>query len=175
MTNHSSNTIVNYIKIFRNLVINTLEDDDMIIGGKNIIVEIDESKFKDFWVVGGVERTKEQKCFFVVVEDRNTTTLRRIIKKHVKPESFVFTDSWKGYQLEGLNLIHRRVNHSRNVIETFGIHTNHIEGTWAGLKTIISEKNRGQDKIEKHLLEFVWRRKHRENVWQAFIDIIKNY
>ena len=57
----------------------------------------------------------------------------------MKPKSIVFTDCWRGYQLQGLDVIHRRINHSRNQGETFGIHTNTIEGCWNGLKVIISE------------------------------------
>src|SRR5437870_3238085 len=46
MTSYSSTTIVKYIKIFRNIIINTLTEQDQIIGGKNIIVELDETKMK---------------------------------------------------------------------------------------------------------------------------------
>ncbi|KAF0507145.1 Transposase, ISXO2-like domain-containing protein [Gigaspora margarita] len=72
MTTFSSITIIKFVNLFRNLAISKLTNEDHIIGGKNIICEIDESKFKkyeNFWVVGGVERTKEKKCFFVITED----------------------------------------------------------------------------------------------------------
>ena len=46
MTNQSSRTIVNYINIFRDLIINTLDNNDQIIGGSGVVVEVDESKFK---------------------------------------------------------------------------------------------------------------------------------
>lgn len=63
--------------------------------GNRIIVEIDESKFgkrksgkghkvDGVWVVGGVERTKDRKCFFVTVPNRNGNTLKLIIDFFVK-------------------------------------------------------------------------------------------
>jgi hypothetical protein len=55
MTTFSSITIIKFVNLFRDLAISKLVPEDFIIGGKNIICEIDESKFKkhdDFWVVG---------------------------------------------------------------------------------------------------------------------------
>src|SRR5271169_3928086 len=77
----SPNTIVKYMRLFRQLVIETLDDDDEKIDGNNIIVEIDESKFQSrngedgIWVLGGVERTDEKKCFLKVVERRDARTI----------------------------------------------------------------------------------------------------
>ena len=79
--------------------------------------------------MGIIERTKEKKCYFEIVKDRNTTILRRIIKKYVKPKSILFSDCWKAYQLQELDIIYRKVNHSRAAGEIFGIYTNTIEGT----------------------------------------------
>ncbi|CAG8793124.1 3875_t:CDS:1, partial [Acaulospora morrowiae] len=83
------------------MVIETLSDDDSIIGGNGIVVEIDESKFsrgketEGIWVVGGVERTDKRKCFFKVVDQRNAETIRDIVSKHIKPGSIVVTDYWR--------------------------------------------------------------------------------
>ena len=55
MSTFSSVTIIKFTNIFRDLAISKLTNEDHIIGGKNIICEIDESKFKkyeNFWVVG---------------------------------------------------------------------------------------------------------------------------
>src|SRR5437868_3832536 len=46
MTNQSSRTIVNYINIFRDLIINTLDNNDQIIDRSDVVVKVDESKFK---------------------------------------------------------------------------------------------------------------------------------
>ncbi|RIB27877.1 hypothetical protein C2G38_2159525 [Gigaspora rosea] len=109
-----STRIRNFIRDFRRLAINSLTPENEIIGGSKIIVEIDESLFDNFWIVGGIERTKKRKMFFVVVDNRNTEALTRIIKLHVKPGSTIYTDAWCGYQnLESLGMKHIRTNHSK--------------------------------------------------------------
>ena len=95
-----------------------------IIGGEGITVEIDESLFGKIkyhrgkltngqWVVGGVERTEERKCFFVLVEKRDTETLQNIISQLVLPGSIVVTDCWAPYNAvcDTLDLDHLTVNH----------------------------------------------------------------
>jgi transposase-like protein len=166
------------MNIFRNRVINTLTEQDLIIGGKNIIVEIDKSKFRkneNWWVVGIVERTIKRKCYFEVVKDRDKETLRQIIKKHVRKGSIIHTDHWKAYScISELGFRHRRVNHSKNRIERgTGVHSNTVEGTWRALKIFISERNRSKELIEEHLLKFCWRRKHQNNLWSAFLESLK--
>jgi hypothetical protein len=67
MTGHSSLTVIAYIGYYRQLVSSSLDDEDQVIGGPGIIVEVDESKFgkrkynrghrvDGVWVFGGVER-----------------------------------------------------------------------------------------------------------------------
>ncbi|CAG8853797.1 46411_t:CDS:1, partial [Gigaspora margarita] len=46
MTTFSPVTIIKFTNLFRDLVISKLTIEDFIIGGKNVICEIDESKFK---------------------------------------------------------------------------------------------------------------------------------
>ena len=64
MTGHSSRTVCNFQKHFRNLVASDLSESSTLIGGEGIIVEIDESKLgkrkynrghpvEGVWVVGG--------------------------------------------------------------------------------------------------------------------------
>jgi transposase-like protein len=179
ITKFSPNTIVKYLKTFQKLIINTLTSDDYLLGGKHVIVEIDESKFKkdtNSWVVGFVERSKAKKCFFVLVEDRCNQTLKNIIKKHVRIGSTIYTDSWRGYQgLEELGYRHVRVNHSKENLrqKIRKIHTLTIEGTWRGIKMNLNERNRNRNVINDHLMEFVWRRKHRDNLWQSFLEALK--
>ena len=69
--------------------------------------------------------------FFKVVDNRNTDTIRKIIKKHIKSGSKIYSDSWKGYQkLDELGMKHVRINHSKRNIEYLKrkIHSNTIEG-----------------------------------------------
>lgn len=112
------------------------------LGGEGIIVEIDESKFgkrkynnghpvEGVWVVGGVERTAQRKCFMVTVPNRNSETMETIITNHVLPGSIIHTDFWRAYNgiVEwNMNYVHRTVNHQEGFINAEGTHTNTIEG-----------------------------------------------
>jgi hypothetical protein len=156
-----------------------MDSDNIAIGGDGILVEIDESKFakrkynrryhvEGAWVVGGVERTPERKLFCEAVKDRSTAKLNDVISRHVLPGSIVLTDLWHGYLSvpEVLGLQHQTVSHSLNfVVPITGTHTNTIEGTWCGIKRKIPIRNKCGDTVEKHILEFIWRRKNCDNLW----------
>ena len=179
MTGHSTSTITDYLGHYRDLITGNLGTDATIIGGDGVIVEIDESKFakrkyhrghrvEGAWVVGGVERTPERRIFSEVVENRSAETLIDIISRHVHPGSIVHTDLWRGYASINriLGMEHGTVNHSRHFVDPdTGIHTNTIEGTWCGIKRKIPIRNRSGDTIEKHLLEFIWRRNNCNDLW----------
>ena len=182
---HSPKIITSYMNFFRELIVNTLEDDDGIIGGEDIIVEVDESKFGSrkynrgrrvdgVWVFGGIERTREKRCFVEVVENRTAETLHDLISKHIATGSIVYTDLWRGYiGIENLGVTHGTVNHSQNFVDpTTGVHTNTIEGLWNGIKRQIPARNKNK-KITNHLLEFIWRKKNKDNLWNAFLDAFR--
>lgn len=188
ITGHSSHTIAAYYSIFRTIILNTLVEEDTIIGGDGIIVELDESKFgkikynlghrvEGVWVFGGVERTENRKMFLKIVEKRNEETLIDLIKTHIKPNSIIISDCWKSYdklgEIKGYE-IHFKVNHSQNYVDPIsGAHTNSIEGTWNGIKQGIKPRNRTKKNIEEYLLEFIWRRQNANNLWDAFLNAMK--
>jgi ISXO2-like transposase domain len=184
---HSTITITNFIALFRQLVTTSLDADDTIIGGEGIVVEIDESKFgkrkynrgrrvEGVWIIGGVERTAQRLMFAEVVERRDAATLMEVISRHVAPGSIVHTDLWRGYTdiSEVLDVEHRTVNHSLHFVNPVdGTHTNTIEGTWNGMKIKISSRKRSREGMEEHLFEFIWRRKHKDDLWGGFIQSLK--
>ena len=189
LTGHSSATITNFYNHFRILVASTLDYEDQIIRSPGVIVEVDETKLgkrkhhrghrvEGVWVVAGVERTKERRMFLVPVETRDSNTLKSIINDHVAIGSIIHTDMWKGYQ--GLTISgefeHKTVNHSRFFKNPqINVHTNTIEGNNNGLKTRIPARSRVRQRIEEHLLEYIWRRKHEDqNLWDAFVKAIKD-
>ena len=180
-TGFSQNTITKYIKLLRDLIIENLDDNDEIIGGRGVVVEIDESMFTNrkgengIWIIGGVERTLKKKCFFKIVKNRDKKTIRDIVRKHVGRSFIVMTDQWKGYHnLQKLNVRHFTVNHSKNFVDRrTGAHTNNIEATWSALKSQIRTRNRTEDLINDYLLEFIWRRKHKNHLWRSFLDAIR--
>jgi transposase-like protein len=173
---------------FQKLVQSMLDEKNQLIGGPDVIVEIDESKFgkrkyqrghhvEGVWIVGGVERTTERRIFLVKVENRNTKTLTDIIEKHVLPGSIIITDCWKGYEKldEKMDATHLTVNHSKSFKDNeSGAHTNTIEGTWYGIKRNINPRSRTQETIDGHLFEFIWRRDNQNNLWDSFIDALAN-
>ncbi|KAG1136296.1 hypothetical protein G6F38_012161 [Rhizopus arrhizus] len=169
-----------------------LQQNDCKIGGYDadgnpIVVEIDESKFgkrkyhrghrvEGVWVVGGVEKTPERKCFLVVVNNRNTETMDTIIQNYVADGSIVHTDCWRAYENMvnlGMNLIHRTVNHSVTFRDG-DVHTNTIEGTWNGIKMNVTPALRTKKMMPWLLIEFIWRRKHHNDIFGGIINCLKN-
>jgi transposase-like protein len=184
-TGFGSATVTEYLQHFRQLVSGSLDDEDSIIGGEDIIVEIDESKFgkrkanrghhvEGVWVVGGVERAENRRIFAEVVSDRSAATLLDVIRRHVRPGSIVYTDLWRGYLglAEAMDIQHRTVNHSLHFVSPEGIHTNTIEGTWNGIKFIVPARNRTFSGMTEYLPEIIWRRKNNDDLFGGLIQAL---
>lgn len=186
-TRHSPNTVTALYGHFRQLVASTLTEEDDMIGGEGIMVEIDETKLgkrkyhrghrvDGVWILVGVEKTAERKIFLKRIEDRSANTLQEIIRTHVKDGSIVCTDLWKGYASleQNCGLEHLTVNHSLWFKDpSTGVNTNTVEGNNNGLKIAIRPRNRTKD-VDDHLEEFVWRRKNSHRLWDAFIEALKD-
>jgi hypothetical protein len=184
-------TVRYWVVLFRQCIEYDLNADqnDRMIGGDDIVVEIDETKFgkrkynrghrvEGVWVVGGVARTPGREMFAVKVSNRSAATLVQILQTYVRPGTTIITDCWKGYKTDGLldlDMLHSTVNHSECFVDpNSGAHTNTIEGTWSGMKVKVPRRHRTEEMITPHLLEFVWRRKYQDNLWERFLDAIKN-
>ena len=69
------------MKILCQSVYHQIKETHERIGGPDIIVEINESRFykqknrTTIWVFGGVERTSDKKLFAITVKDRTQDTL----------------------------------------------------------------------------------------------------
>lgn len=183
----SSKTICAYYKYFRQLVASSLDQNDDIIGGDGIIVEVDESKFgrrkyhrghriEGAWVIGGIERTPNKKFFVEVIEQRNAETIQEVLRRHINQGSILYTDCWRGYHeiSQELQISHLTVNHSVGFINNEnGCHTNTIEAKWGTLKRKIHLRGRVQQNLDSFLLERIWRKKFDNNLWIAFIEAIR--
>jgi transposase-like protein len=186
MTRHSEHTIAAFLGYFMQLISGTLNDEDTTIGGKGIIVEIDETKLgkrkyhrghrvEGIWVVVGVERTTARRVFVESVADRSERTLSDLISRHVLPGSTVYTDCWRGYAgLVRLGLRHETVNHSVGFKDpSTGVHTNTVEGTNSGLKRSVPVRNRNAGSVEGHLVSCIWKRLHASDLWCGLIQALK--
>jgi len=182
ITGHSKNTITNYIKYLNQLVSENMQEERSMIGGPNIIVEIDECKIakrkyhqghrvEGAWIVGGVERTQVRNLFVVRVEDRSADTLEHVIRQFVRSGSIVYTDCWKGYTcLKDMDVQHCTVNHSKYFRDPeTQVHTNTIEGTWSGLKRTIPICNQSKNSVDDHLQLFIWRRQNALDLWGGLV------
>ncbi|MWP84784.1 IS1595 family transposase, partial [Glaesserella parasuis] len=68
---------------------------------------------------------RQGKVFTVVVNDTKTTTLMPVISRKIKPDSWVYTDTYHSYDaLDVSEFHHERISHS----ELFTVKQNHING-----------------------------------------------
>lgn len=161
------------------------------IGGPNIVVEIDESKFAkrkngkghrvgNTWIVGGVERTPERKAFVVAVDDRSAGTMADIIHDHINPHSTINTDAWKSYppaifennEVYDSDFTHEVVNHKNTFVTEDGVHTNTIESNWIGWKRNLTAHQKGAD-AELYCNSLIWRRNNENDLWHALLKAMK--
>ena len=143
------------------------------IGGKDMIVEIDESMFTkrksnagrvlpQQWIFGGLCRYTGE-CFLVQVPDRSSKTLMAEIKKHIKRGTTIYSDSWPAYntkELEKSGFHHLNVNHKYNFVDpNTGAHTQTVERLWGSAKWR-NKKHCGTARhhLESYLAEFMWRK-----------------
>ncbi|EYE72252.1 IS1016C2 transposase, family IS1595 [Glaesserella parasuis str. Nagasaki] len=80
---------------------------------------------------------RQGKVFTVVVNDTKTTTLMPVIARKIKPDSWVYTDTYRSYDaLDVSEFHHERINHS----ELFAVKQNHIndiEKFWKSSQRIL--------------------------------------
>lgn len=124
---HSFTTICDYRWYFSQLMSFDVEDSQYLVGGPNVIVEVDESKFdsrkyykghlvEGAWIVGGVERTDDRKFFAQKVITRDTDIIYEILKNNIAPGSIIPSDLGGAYlgaikrlNNEGYHLSHKTV------------------------------------------------------------------
>ena len=74
------------------------------------------------------------KVYTKVIADASLATLYRIIERKVVPESIVYSDCWRGYNvLDVSEFMHFRINHSKLFADKKD-HINGIESFWSQAK-----------------------------------------
>jgi hypothetical protein len=129
-------------RIFKPLLADALDTEDLTFGRPGVIVEVDESKFgkrkynrgkhvEGTWVIGGIERTGAGRFFVEAPEQKDPATIYNVLSRRLKDGTIPYSDCCKGYvDVEELpELPHCTVNHSTGFVNPeAGAHTN---TTWA--------------------------------------------
>ncbi|OSI14192.1 transposase [Neisseria dentiae] len=151
-------------------------------------VEIDESYFggqrkgkRGRGAVGKVAvfglLKRKGKVYTVTVPNTQTATLLPIIREQIKPDSIVYTDCYKSYDvLDVGEFRHFRINHSIHFTERQN-HINGIENFWNQAKRHLRKFNSiPKEYFELYLKECEWRFNNSEIKSQIFIlkQLVKN-
>ena len=81
------------------------------------------------------------KVYTVAVPNTQTATLLPIIREQVTPDSIVYTDCYKGYDvLDVSGFIHHRINHSKEFADRQN-YINGIENFWNQAKRVLRKYN----------------------------------
>ncbi len=144
-----ANTTILFYRKVRGLIAERLEAAASEVAGE---IELDESYF------GGVRKGKRGrgaagkvpvfgilkrggKVYTQIIENTRTDTLMPIIRRKIKPDSIVYTDSYRSYNaLDISEFKHYRINHSAVFAEGRN-HINGIENFWNQAKRVLRKYN----------------------------------
>ena len=135
----NSKTAIYYFHRLREIIAHQLEQDaDTVFSGE---IEVDESYFggrrkgrRGRGAAGKVPvfglLKRGGKVYTKVIPDASSATLYPIIERKVVPDSIVYSDSWRGYNvLDVSDFKHFRINHSKLFADKKN-HINGIENFW---------------------------------------------
>lgn len=120
-------------------------------------------------VVGVMERRGRVKA--LVAADASADTLVGIVRRHVLPETTVFTDEWPSYNgLAARGYAHQRIRHASKVYVVGDVHTNTIEGFWSLVKRGIGGVYHAvsQKYLQTYLDEYSFRYNRRDSETPMF-------
>ena len=170
LTGVNRNTASLFFHKLRELIANKLAEEAPFLDGE---VEVDESYF------GGARKGKRGrgaagkvpvfgllkrggKVHAMMIPDAKSLTLMGIIRERIRPDSIVYTDSFRSYDiLDVSEFHHHRINHSELFADAHN-HINGIENFWNQAKRHMRRYN-GIPKSHFHLFlkECEWRFNYR--------------
>ena len=182
----SRHTIADWFGSLRDRLIDHVENlggREGQIGGPGVIVQVDEAQIgrrkyergrvrRDTWVLGLIDEAGQLRM--EICSKRDANTLLPIIQKHCLPGSVIHTDGWPAYRgLKSLGYDHAHVNHSVEFVAPDGTHTQRIESQWRALRRRFHSGGLRHDDIGDHLIEYMWRRKCRQDGVDPFVDLVR--
>jgi transposase len=170
LTGVNRNTASLFFHKLRELIADKLAEEAPFLDGE---IEVDESYF------GGARKGKRGrgaagkvpvfgllkrggKVHAMMIPDAKSLTLMGIIRERIKPDSIVYTDSFRSYDvLDVSEFHHHRINHSELFADAHN-HINGIENFWNQAKRHMRRYN-GVPKAHFHLFlkECEWRFNYR--------------
>ena len=144
-----ANTTALFYRKLRELIVEQAAADEELLGGE---IEADESCF------GGIRKGKRGrgaagkvpvfgllkrsgKVFVLPIPDAKSNTLMPIIRRKIKPDSIVYTDTFRSYNvLDVSDFKHCRINHSKLFADKKN-HINGIENFWNQAKRVLRKYN----------------------------------
>jgi transposase len=118
------------------------------------------------------------KVYTLIVPDTKKSTLEPIIRQSVKPDSLVYTDGYKSYDVLDVSEFHHyRINHSERFVEAKTNHINGIENFWNQAKRHMRRFNGiPKDQFNLFLKECEWRFNYRptQNLYKVLLKWAKN-
>ena len=149
------------------------------IGGQDVVVEIDESKFgrskygrgrriEGVWVFGGIERVSKRKFLFPLIErpHRDAETLLPLIRQFILPGSVIVSDEWAAYRrIPEYGYQHRTVNHSEHFVDPVtGNHTQNIERLWKDVKSFVVRSVMRKDYFNQYFSRHIFLTQHPDKI-----------
>ena len=144
-----ANTAALFYRKIREVIASNLEEKAAPFAGE---IEVDESYF------GGIRKGKRGrgaagkvpvfgllkrggKVYTMILSDTKSTTLMPIIRRKIRPDSIVYTDSYRSYNvLDVSEFKHYRINHSKLFADKQN-HINGIENFWNQAKRWLRRYN----------------------------------
>jgi transposase len=182
LTGVNRNTAILFFHKLREVIASKLAEEAPFLDGE---VEVDESYF------GGARKGKRGrgaagkvpvfgllkrggKVHAVMIPDAKSLTLMGIMRERIRPDSIVYTDSFRSYDvLDVSEFHHHRINHSELFADAHN-HINGIENFWNQAKRHMRRYN-GIPKAHFHLFlkECEWRFNYRPA--SNLLNTLKNW
>lgn len=183
------NTVTEWSQFCRDVCLEICVDDSEMIGGQEVIVEMDESKFsrrkfshshevKGSWIYCGVEKISK-KSFFKIVEVPSKDELLAVIREFILPGTVIVSNCWVTYNClsdDRFDKLTRCYGYQFKDAMT-GSRNSSTQTVCADVKRRLSVKKMFDNNYPSYLAEYVWRKKHKdvekEHLLHIFLEDIK--